>query len=180
MTCRICLDDEENPLNLISPCNCKGTMQYVHRECFILSGVTDTSRCPICNGFWTGLPIEYSLLLIQLMMLVYHLLLATYGVYLCGIAQRLAWKSALDDKWVFVVSVYTAFLCYCLYRVRSQYYVFKEIAERPIRSGDLIAILITVFGILFPPLVVYYTLPKLFICKNLVRPFLFGLKGEFC
>ena len=32
MQCRICLD-EENTGDLISPCECKGTMRYVHRTC---------------------------------------------------------------------------------------------------------------------------------------------------
>ena len=31
-TCRICLDDTGTS-ELISPCNCRGTMEFVHREC---------------------------------------------------------------------------------------------------------------------------------------------------
>ena len=32
--CRICLDDEDSE-NLISPCDCKGSIEYVHRGCLI-------------------------------------------------------------------------------------------------------------------------------------------------
>jgi len=31
--CRICLEEYENSNELFSPCNCKGTQQYVHEEC---------------------------------------------------------------------------------------------------------------------------------------------------
>lgn len=30
-SCRICLEDDE--YNLITPCNCSGTMKYVHKNC---------------------------------------------------------------------------------------------------------------------------------------------------
>lgn len=32
--CRICL--EEEPLDFISPCQCRGTQRFVHRECLDL------------------------------------------------------------------------------------------------------------------------------------------------
>ena len=52
MECRICLDND-NPEDMISPCLCRGTSKYVHREClnnwFELSenphAVTNCSEC---------------------------------------------------------------------------------------------------------------------------------------
>lgn len=32
-TCRICLDESVNRFDFIAPCNCKGSSQYVHRDC---------------------------------------------------------------------------------------------------------------------------------------------------
>lgn len=32
-TCRICLDESANRYDFIAPCNCKGSAQFVHREC---------------------------------------------------------------------------------------------------------------------------------------------------
>ena len=33
ITCRICLDTDDDDRELISPCNCSGTMALVHRDC---------------------------------------------------------------------------------------------------------------------------------------------------
>lgn len=48
MTCRICYDDEPN--NLIQPCNCAGSAAFVHKECLLkwleTSGRTN---CEICH-----------------------------------------------------------------------------------------------------------------------------------
>ena len=33
MQCRICLEEDYNIEDLITPCNCRGTQQYVHRAC---------------------------------------------------------------------------------------------------------------------------------------------------
>lgn len=46
--CRICLDEEEN-IRLISPCKCKGSVQYIHVHCFLKEiRTTYLSRCSIC------------------------------------------------------------------------------------------------------------------------------------
>ena len=46
-TCKYCLDDIILPNNnIISPCDCKGTMNYVHKTCF--SRVTQL-KCNVCN-----------------------------------------------------------------------------------------------------------------------------------
>eukprot|EP00747_Dinoflagellata_sp_TGD_P017385 gnl/TRDRNA2_/TRDRNA2_125793_c0_seq1.p2 gnl/TRDRNA2_/TRDRNA2_125793_c0~~gnl/TRDRNA2_/TRDRNA2_125793_c0_seq1.p2 ORF type:complete len:162 (+),score=4.14 gnl/TRDRNA2_/TRDRNA2_125793_c0_seq1:91-576(+) len=54
MSCRICM--ESKPVErLISPCNCRGTMKYVHVECLQHWRATCTSklskyRCDQCHG----------------------------------------------------------------------------------------------------------------------------------
>ena len=59
--CRICLDNRD-PLEFISPCQCSGTLKYVHRQCF-LRWVRERSRwgrrrfeaqfkCEICNTIY--------------------------------------------------------------------------------------------------------------------------------
>ncbi len=49
-TCRICYDDDPKK-TLISPCQCSGTMQYVHRECLLewLKNSPRSHRCEICH-----------------------------------------------------------------------------------------------------------------------------------
>ena len=32
-TCRICFDETENRDEIISPCNCKGSSKYIHKDC---------------------------------------------------------------------------------------------------------------------------------------------------
>jgi len=52
--CRICLSPEQ-PSNLVSPCNCKGTQKYVHRECLSKwrkrspGNFLSSSYCPVCK-----------------------------------------------------------------------------------------------------------------------------------
>lgn len=47
--CRICLDDDDER-NLISPCLCRGSVEFIHREC-LLSEVqfSGNEKCTICN-----------------------------------------------------------------------------------------------------------------------------------
>ena len=48
-TCKYCLDEIDPTVStddIISPCNCKGSMNYVHKTCF--SRVTRNS-CEICK-----------------------------------------------------------------------------------------------------------------------------------
>lgn len=50
--CRICLGEEEVQ-DFISPCNCKGFSQYVHKKCIkqwavVKSGSMDKAVCEIC------------------------------------------------------------------------------------------------------------------------------------
>ena len=53
--CRICLDSD-NQDNLISPCRCKGTSEFVHKECIMnwinindSENVENTKRCNQCT-----------------------------------------------------------------------------------------------------------------------------------
>lgn len=50
--CRFCLESEESLTNpLISPCPCRGSVQYVHRICLYrwLTTSPDTTTCSICK-----------------------------------------------------------------------------------------------------------------------------------
>ncbi len=49
--CRICLDEQQSVENLISPCQCRGTMKYVHRNCLNewRSDDPHTNRFHFCN-----------------------------------------------------------------------------------------------------------------------------------
>jgi hypothetical protein len=48
--CRICLDSE---WCLISPCDCKGTVQYVHLECLKKwRTISKRFKCEICNSYY--------------------------------------------------------------------------------------------------------------------------------
>ncbi|GLI58803.1 hypothetical protein VaNZ11_000569 [Volvox africanus] len=55
-TCRICMDEEVDPIlnPLISPCKCSGSTKYVHRQCLLKwrsmkSGTQAYYRCEICH-----------------------------------------------------------------------------------------------------------------------------------
>ena len=52
--CRICLEEEEEIGSLFSPCECKGTQKYVHKECLNQwrkqeHNNTSFTRCPTCH-----------------------------------------------------------------------------------------------------------------------------------
>lgn len=50
-TCRICLDDEEDSGEFISPCLCKGSGRWIHRECLKLcmEKALQFHHCTVCN-----------------------------------------------------------------------------------------------------------------------------------
>jgi len=50
-TCRYCLSDD-NVENMVSPCKCKGGIQYVHKNCLIQwinSKISQEHSCEICH-----------------------------------------------------------------------------------------------------------------------------------
>eukprot|EP01095_Lingulamoeba_sp_RSL-Kostka_P000298 TRINITY_DN1045_c2_g1_i1.p1 TRINITY_DN1045_c2_g1~~TRINITY_DN1045_c2_g1_i1.p1 ORF type:complete len:351 (+),score=39.08 TRINITY_DN1045_c2_g1_i1:65-1117(+) len=52
--CRICFDDEVDD-ELLNPCNCKGSMKYIHRNCLdkwrIISAKNDSIyKCDVCHS----------------------------------------------------------------------------------------------------------------------------------
>ncbi|VDM37339.1 unnamed protein product [Toxocara canis] len=56
LSCRICLE-EDNDANMISPCSCRGSLQYVHARCLQhWFDVMHTKRCQICK---TDYEMEY-------------------------------------------------------------------------------------------------------------------------
>ena len=49
--CRICAELNEETNQLISPCNCKGTLKYVHQNCLKKSiEITRRLNCSICKS----------------------------------------------------------------------------------------------------------------------------------
>lgn len=50
ITCRICLTDEYDKNKFIAPCNCKGTIKYVHNDCFNLYLIKSNPKdCKVCK-----------------------------------------------------------------------------------------------------------------------------------
>jgi len=48
--CFVCLE-EEDPVNLVQPCECKGKMQFCHEECFYQwHKKMGQPKCPFCNS----------------------------------------------------------------------------------------------------------------------------------
>ena len=59
--CRICLSEEEPNNPIISPCNCIGTVKYIHLECIRewLEGKKHKKETPYVNSYiWRGLECE--------------------------------------------------------------------------------------------------------------------------
>ena len=59
--CRICLGEEEPGNPVISPCNCKGGVKYIHLDCIRewLEGKKHKKETPVVNSYiWRGLECE--------------------------------------------------------------------------------------------------------------------------
>jgi hypothetical protein len=53
--CRFCLEESNDIIGFISPCNCKGTQEWVHRTCLAKYIVTCNSiDCPVCKARFLG------------------------------------------------------------------------------------------------------------------------------
>lgn len=65
--CRICRDEEGV---LISPCDCKGSVQHVHKECALKEiEVLETTRCSVCKAEYPfKRPFKLSLAHVSLLM----------------------------------------------------------------------------------------------------------------
>jgi hypothetical protein len=64
LSCRICLEEDER-INLISPCNCDGTTKFIHRQClntWRLGNIENDNfkRCEICHFEYEIEKKEYS------------------------------------------------------------------------------------------------------------------------
>lgn len=63
MNCRICFEDGDED-DLITPCLCAGSVQYIHKECLRKELEARTQRghqtrfCTICHGNYTWVPYE--------------------------------------------------------------------------------------------------------------------------
>jgi hypothetical protein len=48
--CRICLEEINDLESVYSPCNCRGSLNYIHIGCFNKAYlVTNKTKCEICN-----------------------------------------------------------------------------------------------------------------------------------
>ena len=59
--CRICLSEEEPGNPIISPCDCTGSVGFIHLECIRewLEGKKHKKETPIVNSYiWRGLECE--------------------------------------------------------------------------------------------------------------------------
>ena len=50
--CRFCFEKGLPDDKLISPCFCKGSLQFVHTSCFLKSQNKEVFRCSICDSTW--------------------------------------------------------------------------------------------------------------------------------
>lgn len=54
--CRICQESELGPNQLISPCDCRGSMEYVHFDCLKESIlVMKNNKCTVCKQKFSGI-----------------------------------------------------------------------------------------------------------------------------
>lgn len=54
-SCRFCLEEESDKDKLIAPCDCKGSLQYVHRECqdkWFERSFEAKRRCQVCGHIY--------------------------------------------------------------------------------------------------------------------------------
>jgi hypothetical protein len=61
MICRICLGEEEDDNPIISPCNCTGSVKFIHLNCIKewLEGKKHKKETPFVNSYiWRGLECE--------------------------------------------------------------------------------------------------------------------------
>jgi E3 ubiquitin-protein ligase DOA10 len=60
-SCRICYSSRENLIS--SPCNCIGTLGYVHQSCFLrwIANIKKFDKCEICHQKYhaSSLPQRY-------------------------------------------------------------------------------------------------------------------------
>ena len=65
--CRICLENEDS-IRMISPCKCKGSIQYIHVHCFIKEiKASKVYSCSICKTkYCTRFRVLYQLFKLQL------------------------------------------------------------------------------------------------------------------
>ena len=80
--CRICADAEQADNHLVSPCECKGTIRFVHRGCLRQSiQITRKLNCTICRRNFRGiqigvkLPGRLSFTRCNLLKVLYHVFL---------------------------------------------------------------------------------------------------------
>lgn len=70
MECRLCFCDEhstENPL--VSPCNCRGSLKYIHRQCLYdlrKSNATTSTSCPTCKTSYKFVNTSLSTILLNM------------------------------------------------------------------------------------------------------------------
>jgi hypothetical protein len=57
-TCRLCYEEEEDRSKLTSPCDCKGSIEYIHIRCLRLMTKQGKYKhqCPTCKSSWKKIP----------------------------------------------------------------------------------------------------------------------------
>lgn len=95
--CRICFDDE-NKEDLISPCGCKGTMQFVHKEClnsWLANNKSDKRyfQCNECKKDYVRLKpsgqdaaVEFNMAIYTLSLTIFTSLVLVLTLFLCGVS----------------------------------------------------------------------------------------------
>lgn len=131
VVCRFCLDGGQTPINpLLDPCECKGSIQFVHKQCLIRWRHMNIERngevCYVCHTEYK-IPLDTDLELIP----THHLLYFTLdSPLLYNIINHYIWLvlrlfveaspeySFLGQYWVFQVCTHSLLLSLMIQRTR--------------------------------------------------------------
>lgn len=106
-SCRICLE-EDDEYNFVTPCNCSGTMKYVHKNCLnkwrcSVIGIERYSTCGTCKGKYTMCKEDYEF----------------YCEYVLHQRCYLICRSIIDVISVLTFLVLFCFICFCVFTIWS-------------------------------------------------------------
>lgn len=138
--CRICHDKSPRQA-LITPCNCMGTVSWVHRnclECWLTQ--SHNNRCELCGvlyicrneppGFYHWLVKNPRPLLTDLLLCIFLTPLAILSVVLCyrGAVSQIEWQNAFESLCLFALGSFLlgVFLAWIGLTIRSHYYAFLD------------------------------------------------------
>ena len=127
MTCRICLE----PDNLISICGCKGTSEFVHRECILhWIKIKKNKTCELCQQY---LQIEEPKPALKIEPYIINTIWLLFGYFISCLHGLLLWRHVKSYKGEFFSVVLLSLLTNVIIGVMYVYsfwctYLLKRIA----------------------------------------------------